>query len=76
MKNTPENCFAPQNEPHTAILSFSGILKRFRPKLTKKTPLISFLKEISQKVAKDYLGRTFYPSQTSVKRVLSCKKQF
>ena len=31
--------FAPKHVPHTANLSFSGLLKHFRKKLSKKTSL-------------------------------------
>ena len=34
--STAENCFAPHNEPPTAIVSFSGVVKHFFQKLTKK----------------------------------------
>ena len=34
--DSAENCFASQNEPHTAFLSFSVVLMHFRLKLTKK----------------------------------------
>ena len=37
--NITENSFAPQNEPQTAKLNLSGILKHFYQKLTKKTSL-------------------------------------
>ena len=48
------------NPVQLAILSFSGVLKHFCWKLTKKT-LISFQKGTSQIVAKIYPGRNFFP---------------
>ena len=30
MTNIKKNCFSPQNEPHTAKLCFSVVLKHFR----------------------------------------------
>ena len=47
-----ENRYAPQNEPNTAQLSFSGVLKRFCLKLTK-TSLLS-KKWLSHKETKNY----------------------
>ncbi len=35
-----KKCFTHQNEPHTAKLSFSGVLKHFREN-GQKTPLLS-----------------------------------
>ena len=48
-----QNCFAPQNEPHIATLSFSGVLKHFLQKLTKKLILIP---NLSKKIAKKCVG--------------------
>ena len=39
--NINKNSFVPQNEPNTAKLCFSGILKHFRQKLKKKKSLKS-----------------------------------
>ena len=41
-----ENCFGIQNEPQTAILSFSGVLKHFRRKLLNSHfgPKIDYLR--------------------------------
>ena len=51
--NINGNSCAPQNEPHTAKLSFSGVMKHFLRKLTKNISITS-QKSLFQKEAKYY----------------------
>ena len=58
--STAENCFAPHNEPPTAIVSFSGVVKHFFQKLTKNPSHFSLIEAISER-SKELFGTDFPP---------------
>ena len=61
--NITKNCFAPQNQPHTAKQNFLGVLKHFHPKLTKKNFCLRFFLnefEIGKILGKVFLMETLF----------------
>ena len=63
--NTTGKSFAPQNVPHIVKLSFSGVLKHFHLKLTKKL-LFEVYKVISQKEAKNNSINNIFPMSSKM----------
>ena len=78
-ENINKNCFSPQNEPHTAKICFSVVLKHFRGNSLKTShfsPESDYLRKKLRNTQKYYFSHKFGKEKSQWKIWIWCKQRF